>query len=118
MIEWTEDQKQQLLKILNDEFLFLKNGEAIRRSEMSGELQARVLNVDLTKEMFDLWYEVTFLRFLMTDMINQNEHMAKHIDAETFDKCRKQAQLFLKDKFKIDLEYPKESNESQSPMSN
>jgi hypothetical protein len=108
---WNEENKNALLELLNQEFLFLKNGDCIRRDNMSEELKARVLNVDTVKEMFDLWYEVTFLRFLMTEIINHNESLGKFIKPETFEDCRRKAQVFLKDKFKIDLEYSKPKEE-------
>jgi hypothetical protein len=110
-ILWDERRTDQLLKLLNEQFLFLKNGDCIRRDNMSDELKSRVLNVDTVKEMFDLWYEVTFLRFLMTEIVNHNESLGKFLDQDTFENCRRKAQVFLKDKFKIDLEYqnPKET---------
>jgi hypothetical protein len=113
-IDWTEENKQQLLKIINQTFLILKNGDLIRRDEMSDELKARAIGVDQLKEIFDLWYEVTYLRYILTEIMQRNpKAIIDPIHEDVFDECRHKAQLFLKDKFKIDLEYsnPKNPNE-------
>lgn len=104
MIEWDEENKNALLGLLNEKFMFLKNGDIIRRDDMSNELKARVLNVDTVKEMFDLWYEVMFLKFIVSEAIGSNPKMVEAMNnPEVFDRCRVKAQTFLKDKFKIDL---------------
>lgn len=95
--------KKQLLDLLNKEFIFLsEEGAPIRRSEVMNLLKERSLHmgIDLTKEVLDVWYEVTFLRFLLTDILQKAPTLAEHITDETYDRCRKQAQVFLLQRFK------------------
>jgi hypothetical protein len=79
---------------------------------MLNEIKAQVLNLDTCKEIFDLWYELSFLKFLLSETLNVDPLIAKKFsDPRIFDRAREKAQCFMKDKFKIDLEFenPKDS---------
>lgn len=113
-MESSEEFEKRVLKVINEQFLVLKNGDLIRRDEMSDELKARAIGVDQLKEIFDLWYEVTYLRFVLQEVMRCNpKAILEPIHEDIFDECRHKAQIFLKDKFKIDLEYsnPKTSHD-------
>ena len=62
-----------------------------------------LMGIDKRKQIFDLWYEVTFLRLILIQIIEPNPEMTKHLDIE---KCRKDAQEVVRKKFphaKIDF---------------
>lgn len=78
---------------------------------MIDQLKANILNVDTVKEIFDLWYELMFLKFIVSEALSINCEISTAMkDPQVFERCRNKAQLFLKEKFKIDLEFknPKE----------
>jgi hypothetical protein len=63
-------------------------------------VKAAVMRIDTTKQIFDLWYEVFYLRAILSMVIGD----IKHID---YDAARKMAKHWMKEKFPgIDLEYP------------
>jgi len=73
---------------------------------MLNEIKAQVLNLDTCKEIFDIWYELYFLKSLMCEIINEDPKIAmKFFNSEIFDRCREKSQVFMKERFKIDLEY-------------
>lgn len=59
---------------------------------------------DVNQEVLDVWYEVTFLRFLLTDILQKSPDLAATINDDTFNECRKKAQVFLFNRFKLHQE--------------
>lgn len=67
-----------------------------------------LMGIDKRKEIFDLWYEVTFLRMVLIQVIEPNPELGSKLDIE---KCRRDAQEVVKNRFpnaKIDFPPPEE----------
>lgn len=58
-----------------------------------------LLGVDKKREIFNLWYEITYLRGVLNEMMSQNPSLHINLTAETYDKCRRFAQDVVKSKF-------------------
>lgn len=70
------------------------------------EVKAAVLGIDVPQEIFDLWYEITYLRSLFSIVLEKNPDISEAITKETFEQARKIAQVGLKKRFpNVDLEY-------------
>lgn len=68
-----------------------------------------LMGVDKKNEIFNLWYEVTFLRLLFCQALGANEQMAAVITPECIAECRKEAQKQVQERFpvvKIDFSEP------------
>lgn len=57
------------------------------------------MELDKENEIFTLWYEVTYLRYLIAHFIGQNQELSKHANQEVFDKCKEKAQKFVNARF-------------------
>lgn len=102
-----EEYKNYLLNILNERFIFLKNGDLIMRENLSEEIKARVSNVDMSKEIFDLWIQATFLQYVLNEIIINNAKIAQDINDEIIERCYRKAQIFIIEKFKLNCENEK-----------
>ena len=70
------------------------------------EVKAAVLGIDVPQEVFDLWYELIYLRSLVSIILEKNPDISEGITKETFEQARKLAQGGLKKRFpNVDLEY-------------
>lgn len=64
------------------------------------------MGVDKNNEIFTLWYEVTYLRYLITHFMGQSEELSKYANHEVFDKCKEKAQKFVNARFpKCDITF-------------
>lgn len=93
-------------------------GKMIRESGKSpwlNEMTAQVLKLDTVKEIFDLWYELSYFKLVFQEMLNQNPELVKSYSPEMFDKCRMGAQEILRKKFGIDLAYSKPGEKNENP---
>lgn len=67
--------------------------------------------LDKKNEIFNLWYEVTFIRMIVSHMVSQSLYLQEVMTPEVLDECRKQAQKVVKERFpllKIDFSQPTE----------
>lgn len=76
--------------------------------------------VDKKNEIFNLWYEVTFLRMIVSHMVAQSLYLQEVMTPQVIDDCRKHAQKIVQDRFpniKIDFSLPKPKfeNGQESP---
>lgn len=58
-----------------------------------------LMGIDKRKEIFDLWYEVSFLRHLMTLVASQIPESSKYMTDEIFELARNSAQAEVRHKF-------------------
>lgn len=68
-----------------------------------------LMGVDKKKEIFDLWYEITFLRMVMNKILEFNPELHCKLDEEVYDEIRKRSQDIVKSRFpdvKIDFSLP------------
>ena len=71
--------------------------------------------VDKKNEIFNLWYEVTFLRLIVSHMVAQSLYLQEVMTPAVIDDCRKHAQKIVQDRFpaiKIDFSLPKAMSEN------
>jgi len=57
--------------------------------------------VDKKNEIFNLWYEVTFLRLVFSYIVAQSKEMQGLLTKDVIDECRKQAQNIVKERFPL-----------------
>ncbi len=65
-----------------------------------------LLGFDKKKQIFDLWYEVTFLRMVVSHMVAQSLYLQEVMTPQVIEDCRKHAQEVVQKKFphcKIDF---------------
>lgn len=73
-----------------------------------------LMGVDKKKEIFDLWYEVTFLRHCFNSILSLNPEIHKDFDERWLQRCRELASEEVKNRFpncKIDFSPTKTSEE-------
>lgn len=58
----------------------------------------KVLGFDETKEILDLWYEVSFLRFMISHILSENPQM-NQLKIDHFNTSKGQAQQCVKNRF-------------------
>lgn len=83
--------------------------DKLERKKMNDMID-ELIGFDSKKQIFDLWYEVTFLRFVLIQILESNPNLNTNIDIE---KCRKDAQEVIINKFplfKIDFSTINEPN--------
>ncbi len=59
----------------------------------------QMLGIDKNKEIFSLWYEVTYLRMLLNHIMVENPEIGKCLTKECLDVARLQAEEIVKKKF-------------------
>jgi hypothetical protein len=64
-------------------------------------MHSMMLGVNPTNEIFNLWYEVTFLRILLTHVMHKNPEVGACIDEESINACRKEAQDWVQERFPV-----------------
>lgn len=77
--------------------------------DMKPLLMQHIHGIDHLKQIFDLWFELTYLRCVFNELCMQNQLT---IDEKSILKAKEQAKVLMKEKFPtIDLEYtnPKET---------
>lgn len=73
--------------------------------------------VDKKNEIFNLWYEVTFLRLILNHVIMQIPGIDSTITDEIINQCRQYAQNVVQEKFpaiKIDFSEPSEEKKEKN----
>jgi len=58
-----------------------------------------LIGIDKRKEIFDLWYEVTYLRVLLSELLSHNPELFKNTSEEGFENCKLKAQEIVKARF-------------------
>lgn len=76
--------------------------------------------IDKKNEIFNLWYEITFLRLIVSHMVAQSLYLQEVMTPQVIEDCRKHAQKIVQDRFpniKIDFSLPKSmyENGQESP---
>jgi hypothetical protein len=65
--------------------------------------------VDKKNEIFNLWYEITFLRLVFSYIVGKSTEMQNLLTKDVIEECRKQAQTVVQERFpsiKIDFSEP------------
>lgn len=76
-----------------------------------------LLGFNKKKEIIDLWYEVTFVRFILNNIMIENPEVAKCITKEMLDKTRLDAQEHVKNKFPyMGILFGKEAEEKKQKI--
>ena len=57
--------------------------------------------VDKKNEIFNLWYEVTFLRLILSFLVSKSEYLKSELTMDVLDECRKEAQNIVKERFPL-----------------
>lgn len=57
--------------------------------------------VDKKNEIFNLWYEVTFVRLILSFLVSKSEYLQSELTKEVLDMCRKEAQDIVKERFPL-----------------
>ena len=60
-----------------------------------------LLGFDKKKQIFDLWYEVTVLRMVVSHMVAQSLYLQEVMTPEVIEQCRKHAQEVVQKKFPL-----------------
>lgn len=73
-----------------------------------------ILGVDKKKEIFNLHYEINYLRILFNHVLKNNPTISSCVDIEAIDNARKQAQEIVKGMFPLcNIDFPNEDPEHQ-----
>ncbi len=65
------------------------------------DIKNMLLGVDTTNEIFNLWYEVTFLRMILSNMVSHSLYLQEVMTPELIDECRKQSQDIVQARFPV-----------------
>lgn len=57
--------------------------------------------IDKKNEIFNLWYEITFLRLVFSYIVGHSKEMQALLTTDVIDECRKQAQDVVKERFPL-----------------
>jgi len=57
--------------------------------------------VDKKNEIFNLWYEITFVRLVFSYIVGHSKEMQDLLTTDVIDECRKQAQDIVKERFPL-----------------
>jgi len=57
--------------------------------------------VDKKNEIFNLWYEITFIRLVFSYIVGHSKEMQGLLTTDVIDECRKQAQDIVKERFPL-----------------
>jgi hypothetical protein len=71
--------------------------------------------IDKKNEIFTLWYEVTFLRIIISHLLDQSLYLQEVMTPEVIEECRKHAQKIVKERFplqNIDFSLPKQPDKT------
>lgn len=63
------------------------------------DMLGALLGMDKNKEIFNLHYQVNYLRLLFTHLLQQNPDLAKCMNQEAFDRARDVARDIVRDRF-------------------
>ena len=70
-----------------------------------------LVGLDKKNEIFNLWYEVTFLRMIVSHMVAQSIYLQEVMTPQVIEECREHAQKIVRERFpliKIDFSQPTE----------
>lgn len=59
----------------------------------------KLMGVDKKNEIFNLWYEVTFLRFVFNKVLELNPNLHENLTQECLDKAREDSQVLVRKRF-------------------
>lgn len=65
------------------------------------DIKEMLMGVDSTNEIFTLWYEITFIRAVLNEIMAKNPSLHINMTEEVYDKCRLFAQNVVKEKFPL-----------------
>lgn len=85
---------------------------------MDESIRNMMMGVDTASEIFTLWYEVTYLRLIVSVFLSKNSEDGKLIplNEEEFEYVRKEAQVMVQNRFpvcKLDFAQPSEEQIKQ-----
>lgn len=66
---------------------------------MSGFLEQMMSGMNQGREIVNLWYEVTYVRFLLIDVLEKNPEIGKCVTEESIQKARTKAQEIVSQRF-------------------
>lgn len=66
---------------------------------MSGFLEQMMSGMNQGREIANLWYEVTYLRFLLIDVLEKNPEIGKCVTEESIHQARLKAQEIVAQRF-------------------
>jgi hypothetical protein len=86
----------------------IKDINVEQQSDNVDDVKVAVMRLDTPKEIFDLWYELSYMRVILSTLLKENPDLIKNWGKDTVESCRKIAQDLVKERFpKANLEYPK-----------
>lgn len=65
------------------------------------DIMDAMIGVDKKNEIFNLWYEVTFLRLVLNHIVASNTNLAECLSEGLLDGCKAAAQDVVKEKFPL-----------------
>lgn len=75
--------------------------------------------IDKKNEIFNIWYEVTFLRMIISHMVAQSLYLQKVMTPEVINDCRKHAQKIVQEKFPlIKIDFSTNEGQTEDPACN
>lgn len=73
----------------------------------------KMMGFDKKNEIFNLWYEVNFLRLALNEVLKLNPSLHENLSEEIMDKCRKDAQDIVVKRFpNCNIKFNKTATES------
>ena len=48
----------------------------------------KMIGMDTQSEIISLWYEITYLRMILSEIIEKNDDIKKYIDSNMFERAR------------------------------
>lgn len=75
-----------------------------------------MMGINSPKEVLNLWYEITYMRYILNYIIEKNPKMDKCINDEVIEQARMMAQNEVNAKFpSIKIDYPKPNANENHP---
>lgn len=72
-----------------------------------------IMGIDKQKEIFNLWYEVNFLRLSLNQILKLNPDLHVNLKKKDLESCRKEAQEIVKRRFpNCNIVFNEEASES------
>lgn len=79
--------------------------------EVGQEMLDVLFRIDKRNEIFNLWYEITYLRILFSRLVEDKPELSSILNQEVMDNARIQAQQIVKDRFPICMiDFPKKES--------
>jgi hypothetical protein len=81
------------------------------------EIMSQMMGMDANNEILSLWYEVSYLRFILINVVNANGLISSKINSDVLENARKSAQDFVLRKFpKLGVTFPETTQENENPQ--